>query len=112
MRRSEDRILTTHTGSLPRPADLMPLLLGMSASEPDGDGAHERVRDAVREAVRKQVAAGIDVVSDGPAEGAQVSLGDEATIGGFTFTLVDIVLDEKDSAPGGSGTTVWILPAE
>jgi hypothetical protein len=57
-------------------------------------------------------AAGIDVVSDGAAEGDRVSLGDEATIGGFTFTLVDIVLDEKDSAPGGSGTTVWILPAE
>ena len=57
-------------------------------------------------------AAGIDVVKDGPAEGGQVSLGDEATIGGFTFTLVDIVLDEQDSAPGGSRTTVWILPAD
>lgn len=56
--------------------------------------------------------AGIDVVSDGPAEGGTVALGDEATIGGFTFTLVDIELDEKDSAPGGSRTTVWILPAD
>jgi hypothetical protein len=56
--------------------------------------------------------AGIDVVGDGPAEGGTVSLGDEATIGGFTFTLVDIALDEKDSSPGGSRTTVWILPAD
>ena len=62
MRRSRDRILTTHTGSLPRPPDLLPLLL-------DAEGDHERLRErvesAVRETVRKQVAAGIDVVSDG-----------------------------------------------
>ena len=57
--------------------------------------------------------AGIDVVGDGPAEGGRVSVGDEATIGGFTFTLVDIVLDDdEDAAPGGSSTTVWILPAD
>ena len=56
--------------------------------------------------------AGIDVVSDGPAEGDRVAVGDEATIGGFTFTLVDIELDDEDSPPGGSTTTVWILPAD
>ena len=40
-------------------------------------------------------------------------MGDEATIGGFTFTLVEIVLDDdEDAAPGGSSTTVWILPAD
>jgi 5-methyltetrahydropteroyltriglutamate--homocysteine methyltransferase len=61
LKRSQDRILTTHTGSLPRPPDLLPLLLA-----PNDDGvACERVREAVQEAVRKQVAVGIDVVSDG-----------------------------------------------
>jgi 5-methyltetrahydropteroyltriglutamate--homocysteine methyltransferase len=65
MRRSEQSILTTHTGSLPRPADLMPLLRGTGDGEQDGEAGRERVREAVREAVRKQVAAGIDIVSDG-----------------------------------------------
>jgi 5-methyltetrahydropteroyltriglutamate--homocysteine methyltransferase len=62
MRQSVERILTTHTGSLPRPADLLPLLV---ADSEDGNIRRERVRSAVREAVRQQVAAGIDVVSDG-----------------------------------------------
>ena len=66
MRRSTDRILTTHTGSLPRPPDLLPLLLETErAARVDGDVVRERVEAAVREAVDKQVAAGIDVVSDG-----------------------------------------------
>lgn len=61
MKRSTDRILTTHTGSLPRPPDLVPLLLGRA----DSAASDELIREAVRDAVRKQVAAGIDVVSDG-----------------------------------------------
>jgi 5-methyltetrahydropteroyltriglutamate--homocysteine methyltransferase len=65
MKRSTDRILTTHTGSLPRPADLLPLLLGWEQPAADGDGVSGRVRSAVADAVQKQAAAGIDVVSDG-----------------------------------------------
>jgi len=65
MKRSTDRILTTHTGSLPRPPDLVPLLLGTDQAGADGDAVRDRVRSAVREAVNKQVAAGLDVVSDG-----------------------------------------------
>ena len=64
MRRSGERILTTHTGSLPRPPDLVPALHGGGPGAVDGD-ARGRVRAAMREAVAKQVAAGIDVVSDG-----------------------------------------------
>ena len=62
MRRSTKRILTTHTGSLPRPADLAALLQGGGHPEAAAD-RDERVGGAVREAVRKQAAAGIDVVS-------------------------------------------------
>src|SRR5690349_6466537 len=65
MLRSAERILTTHTGSLPRAVDLLPLHTVAEQSGADGDLQLERVRAAVREAVRKQVAAGIDVVSDG-----------------------------------------------
>jgi 5-methyltetrahydropteroyltriglutamate--homocysteine methyltransferase len=67
MKRSVDRILTTHTGSLPRPGDLLPLLLTSDASleEQRSLRLQMRVQEAVREAVRRQVAAGIDIVSDG-----------------------------------------------
>ncbi len=66
MKRSLDRVLVTHTGSLPRPADLLPLLLAADAGEAVDELALElRVRSAVAEAVALQVEAGIDIVSDG-----------------------------------------------
>jgi 5-methyltetrahydropteroyltriglutamate--homocysteine methyltransferase len=65
MKRGTERILTTHTGSLPRPPDLLEVLLGESPAAPANDGAKERVRQAVADAVARQVAAGIDIVSDG-----------------------------------------------
>src|SRR5690348_13351066 len=61
MKRSTDRILTTHVGSLPRPPDPLPALLGSGQGAAD----RERVRTAVRDAVGRQVAAGLDIVSDG-----------------------------------------------
>jgi len=60
MQSSTDRILTTHTGSLPRPVDLIPLLF-----QPPTEQFYARVRDAVASVVRLQVDAGIDVISDG-----------------------------------------------
>jgi 5-methyltetrahydropteroyltriglutamate--homocysteine methyltransferase len=65
MRRSDTRILTTHTGSLPRPAELLPVLLAAEHPDVNSELRRDRVRSAVQEVVRKQVAAGIDVVSDG-----------------------------------------------
>jgi 5-methyltetrahydropteroyltriglutamate--homocysteine methyltransferase len=55
---------TTHTGSLPRPADLTPLLQSREDGTPPPE-LDERVAEAVRDAVRRQVAAGVDVVNDG-----------------------------------------------
>jgi 5-methyltetrahydropteroyltriglutamate--homocysteine methyltransferase len=68
MQWSTERILTTHTGSLPRPDDLIPLLYDQAAGK-DVDAADfaARVRDAVTEVVRKQVEAGLDVINDGEA---------------------------------------------
>jgi 5-methyltetrahydropteroyltriglutamate--homocysteine methyltransferase len=61
-----ERILTTHTGSLPRPWDLVDLLLAKEAGTPvDPKAFQARVRRAIAEVVRKQVDAGVDVVSDG-----------------------------------------------
>src|SRR5262245_23056885 len=66
MKRSTERILTTHTGSLPRPADLTATLEALDAGAMPDPGAFEtRVRRAVADVVRQQVEAGIDVVNDG-----------------------------------------------
>lgn len=66
MKRSTERILTTHTGSLPRPDDLAEMLFAREAGEENGGGAFDaRVRSAVAEVVRKQTDAGIDIVNDG-----------------------------------------------
>lgn len=66
MNRSVDRILTTHTGSLPRPADLIRTMFAREEGVPvDGAALGTRIRSAVAEVVRKQVDAGIAVVNDG-----------------------------------------------
>jgi len=66
MKRSMDRILTTHTGSLPRPPDLTATLEAMDAgTAPDPAAFEARVREAVAEIVRRQVSAGVDIVNDG-----------------------------------------------
>jgi 5-methyltetrahydropteroyltriglutamate--homocysteine methyltransferase len=61
VKRSDARILTTHAGSLPRPADLLALMHGAGDAEKLGP----RVRAAVTEAVRAQHATGLDVITDG-----------------------------------------------
>jgi 5-methyltetrahydropteroyltriglutamate--homocysteine methyltransferase len=66
MRRSIDRFLTTHTGSLPRPPDLIRTMYAKEEGVPvDPQALGARVRSAVAEVVGKQLAAGIDFVNDG-----------------------------------------------
>lgn len=66
MQRSKDRILTTHAGSLPRPADLLAMIYSRMNGEPLDEAAfQERLRGAVKDIVRKQVDLGLDVVDDG-----------------------------------------------
>ena len=66
MIRSTERFLTTHTGSLPRPDDLVLSMYAKEEGAPvDGAGLAARVRSAVTEVVRRQVDAGIDIVNDG-----------------------------------------------
>src|SRR5438128_1145082 len=66
MKRSTDRILTTHTGSLPRANDLTLLLEALDAGTiPEQAAFDARVRRAVGDIVRQQVDAGVDVVNDG-----------------------------------------------
>src|SRR6476660_9332191 len=66
MKRSTDRFLTTHTGSLPRPEDLIRMMYAKEEGVPvDAAALSRRVGAAVEEVVRKQAQAGIDVVNDG-----------------------------------------------
>jgi len=61
-----DRILTTHTGSLIRPQEVLDFLVAMERGEAYDEAAYERaLADAVRDIVSRQAEAGIDVVDDG-----------------------------------------------
>lgn len=66
MNRSTTRILTTHVGSLPRPADLLDLMKAKINGESyDADAYTARVRSAVSDVLRQQVESGIDIPTDG-----------------------------------------------
>jgi len=66
MKRSTDRILTTHVGSLPRPDDLTEMLMARDKGVPLDTAAFEaRVRRGVGEVVQKQKDAGLDIINDG-----------------------------------------------
>ena len=66
MKTSKDRILTTHTGSLPRPKPLIDLVMNRERGETiDAAAFAAETAKAIDDIVAQQVAAGIDVVSDG-----------------------------------------------
>ena len=66
MKRSTEQILTTHTGSLPRPTDLVEMVLCKEEKRPvDEDAFATRVRSAVAEVVRRQSEIGVTVLNDG-----------------------------------------------
>jgi len=66
MKLRTERILTTHVGSLPRPRSLLDLILAKEEGRPVDAAAFEaQSGNAVAEVVAQQVAAGVDIVSDG-----------------------------------------------
>jgi 5-methyltetrahydropteroyltriglutamate--homocysteine methyltransferase len=66
MQRSTDRFLTTHTGSLPRPDDLVRMMYAKEEGVPvDAPSLAARIRAAVEDIVAKQREAGVDIVNDG-----------------------------------------------
>jgi 5-methyltetrahydropteroyltriglutamate--homocysteine methyltransferase len=66
MKRSAERILTTHTGSLPRPDDLTRAMFAKEEGVPvDAASLAARIKAAVAEVVGRQVGAGLDVINDG-----------------------------------------------
>jgi 5-methyltetrahydropteroyltriglutamate--homocysteine methyltransferase len=66
MKRSTERFLTTHTGSLPRPDDLVQMMFAKEEAQPvDAAALRARIRSTVARVVEKQIEAGIDIVNDG-----------------------------------------------
>ena len=89
MKRSSDRILTTHTGSLPRPADLLAMVEGHDQQDLRNNEPFERrIKDAVREIVAEQVNAQVDVLKRiSPLGGLIVA---SATFGGDRGKLIPL----------------------
>jgi len=78
MKRSTDRILVTHAGSLARPKDLLEMMDARLRGKPHDNEAYvTRVRSAVAEVVRKQVECGVDIVTDGEQGKASFNAYDE-----------------------------------
>ena len=66
MKHSTQRILTTHVGSLPRPLDLLAMILAKEQGGTLDAGIYaDRVKSSVTEVVKKQAECGIDIVADG-----------------------------------------------
>src|SRR5437762_4676622 len=97
MKRSSERFLTTHTGSLPRPEDLIRMMYAKEEGVPvDATALAERVASAVEEVVRKQAEAGVDVINDGEMSKPSYATYIKDRLNGFggagnTFVYKDLV---------------------
>ena len=100
MKRSTDRILTTHVGSLPRPDEVMDFLDAKEAGEPYDRAAFDScIRRAVRDVVAEQVALGIDVVSDGEASKPGYATYIQDRLTGFSGASPPIHFADLDGFP-------------
>ena len=95
MKRSTERILTTHVGSLARPTDLLDLMKAKVDGEPyDEDAYARRIPAAVAEIVRQQAASGIDIVTDGEQSKLGFSSYVNERLDGYEFRPGHIDKDE------------------
>ncbi|MGE3711610.1 MAG: hypothetical protein AB7G35_18305, partial [Hyphomicrobiaceae bacterium] len=79
------RILTTHTGSLPRPNDLLEMVRAKSAGVPvEASAFASRLKEAVAEIVQRQADIGIDIVDDGEFSKASFVTYARERLGGLT----------------------------
>ena len=92
MKRSTERILTTHVGSLARADSLIPLLRLREQGQPyDRKELARQVREAVMDVVRKQIEAGVDIVTDG----------EQSKSGFFSYVIERFSgFERKSAAPG------------
>lgn len=101
MKRSGERILTTHAGSLPRPADLLAM---MQAVDGDAGKLAARVRSAVKDVVREQADLGLDVITDGEMSKPSFITYVTERLSGFTRST------EPGTLPWGGSKEVTAFP--
>jgi 5-methyltetrahydropteroyltriglutamate--homocysteine methyltransferase len=90
MKRSTDRILITHVGSLARPQDLMEMLVARNEGKPFDSGVlAKRAREAVAEVVQKQIECGVDIVNDGELGKSNFSRYTRERLSGFVERPAD-----------------------
>jgi 5-methyltetrahydropteroyltriglutamate--homocysteine methyltransferase len=97
------RILTTHTGSLPRPPELARALAGRETGEapaPSPGTLASMITDAVADVVGRQLAAGIDIVSDGEVGKIGYSTYVKERLSGFGGEPGTLALADLDDHPG------------
>jgi 5-methyltetrahydropteroyltriglutamate--homocysteine methyltransferase len=100
MKRSTERFLTTHTGSLPRPDDLVRIMYAREEGVPvERDALDRRIALAVDEVVRKQAEAGIDVVNDGEMSKPSYATYIKDRLAGFGGTGNTFVYQDLASFP-------------
>jgi len=100
MIRSTERFLTTHTGSLPRPDDLIRMMYAKEEGVPvDPAALAVRVRSAVAEIVKKQADAGIDLVNDGELSKPSYATYVKDRLAGFGGTGNTFVYQDLDDFP-------------
>ncbi len=100
MQRSTERFLTTHTGSLPRPDDLIKTMFAKEEGVPiDPEALAGRVRSAVEEIVSRQVDAGVDVVNDGEMSKPSYATYVKDRLGGFNGTSQPLTYQDLTEFP-------------
>ena len=103
MKRSTQRILTTHVGSLTRPDDLMALY---AANAPD-EKLQPRLRTAVGDIVRQQAESGIDVVNDGEYGKAMRSTMDFGAWWSYVYPRLEGFELREEQAKKGRGAWTY-----
>jgi Cobalamin-independent synthase, Catalytic domain len=100
MKRSTERFLTTHTGSLPRPDDLIRMMFAKEEGVPvDRAALAARIKAAVAEVVAKQAAAGVDIVNDGELSKPSYATYIKDRLGGFDGTNQSFVYQDLAEFP-------------
>ena len=90
MKRSTERILVTHAGSLARPADLMNMLIARNEGKPyEREALAKRTQSAVAAVVQKQIDCGVDIVNDGELGKSNFSRYTRERLSGFVERPAD-----------------------
>ena len=115
MKRSNDRIFTTHAGSLSRPKSLIELNLARANEEPVDDADYsESLKSAVHEVVKKQSELGIEIVDDGEFGKPMAQTYDYGVWWNYAYERIDgfvpagTVPESEHKKSSGLTNSIWI----